>query len=61
MVSESQRAFMRAMAHQMRGKAPALIAQGLAERLHLDMAAEAGFTHAAIRGAPRTVTRREVA
>jgi len=54
-------AFMRVMAHQMRGKAPALIAQGLAERFHLDMAEEAGFTHAAIRGAPRTVTRREVA
>ena len=54
-------AFMRLMAHQMRGKEPALIAQGLAERLHLDMAEEAGFTHAAIRGAPRTVTRREVA
>lgn len=54
-------AFMRVMAHQMRGKAPALIAQGLAERLHLDMAEEAGFTHAAIRGAPRTVTRRDVA
>jgi hypothetical protein len=54
-------AFMRLMAHQMRGKAPALIAQGLAERLHLEMAEEAGFTHAAIRGAPRTVTRREVA
>jgi hypothetical protein len=54
-------AFMRVMAHQMRGKAPALIAQGLAERLHLDMAEEAGFTHAAIRGTPRTVTRREVA
>lgn len=54
-------AFMRVMAHQMRGKAPALIAQGLAERFHLDMAEEAGFTHAAVRSAPRTVTRREVA
>jgi hypothetical protein len=54
-------AFMRVMAHQMRGKAPALIAQGLAERLHLEMAEEAGFTHAAVRAAPRTVTRREVA
>ena len=50
-------AFMRVMAHQMRGKAPALIAQGLAERLHLEMAEEAGFTHAAIRAAPKTVTR----
>lgn len=49
--------FMRVMAHQMRGKAPALIAQGLAERMHLDMAEEAGFTHAGIRAAPKTVTR----
>ena len=49
--------FMPVMAHQMRGKAPALIAQGLAERMHLDMAEEAGFTHAGIRAAPKTVTR----
>lgn len=49
--------FLRQMAHQMRGKAPALIAQGLGERLHLDMAEEAGFTHAGIRAAPKTVTR----
>lgn len=49
--------FMRVMTHQMRGKAPALIAQGLAERMHLDMAEEAGFTHAGIRAAPKTVTR----
>ncbi|WP_337188960.1 hypothetical protein [Phenylobacterium sp.] len=54
-------AFMRAMALQMRGKAPALIAQGLAERLHFEMADDAGFTHAAIRAAPNTVTRRDVA
>ncbi|WP_293676693.1 hypothetical protein [uncultured Phenylobacterium sp.] len=53
--------FMRAMAHQMRGKAPALIAQGLGERLHLEMADDAGFTHAGIRAAPNTVTRRNVA
>ena len=49
--------FLRQMAHQMRGKAPALIAQGLGERLHLDMAEEAGFTHAGVRAAPKTVTR----
>jgi hypothetical protein len=53
--------FLRVMAHQMRGKAPALIAQGLAGRLHFDMAEEAGFTHAAVRGAPNTVTRQAVA
>lgn len=49
--------FMRVMARQMRGKAPALIAQGLAERQHLDMSEDAGFTHAGIRAAPKTVTR----
>jgi hypothetical protein len=54
-------AFMRLMAHQMRGKAPALIAQGLGERLHLEMADAAGFTHAATRGVPKTVSRRDVA
>jgi len=54
-------AFMRVMAHQMRGRAPALIAQGLAERLHFEMADDAGFTHAGIRGVPRMVTRTEVA
>lgn len=48
--------FMRVMAHQMRGKAPALIAQGLGERLHYDMADDAGFTHAGLRAPPRTVT-----
>jgi hypothetical protein len=53
--------FMRAMAHQVRGKAPALIAQGLAERLHYEMADDAGFTHAGLRGVPNTITRREVA
>jgi hypothetical protein len=53
--------FMRAMAHQMRGKAPALIAQGLGERLHFEMADDAGFTHASIRGVPNTVTRKAVA
>ncbi len=53
--------FMRAMAHQMRGKAPALIAQGLGERLHFEMADDAGFTHAGIRGVPNTVTRQQVA
>ena len=54
-------AAMRMLAHQMRGKAPALIAQGLAERFHFEMADDAGFTHASIRAAPKTVTRREVA
>lgn len=52
---------MRVMIRQMRGKAPALIAQGLGERLHLEMADSAGFTHAALRAAPDTVTRRDVA
>ena len=54
-------AFMRAMAHQIRGKAPALIAQGLGERLHHEMADDAGFTHAATRAVPNTLTRQEVA
>ncbi|MFZ5719425.1 MAG: hypothetical protein ACOY5Y_08165 [Pseudomonadota bacterium] len=54
-------AAMRMLAHQMRGKAPALIAQGLAERWHFEMADDAGFTHASIRAAPKTVTRRDVA
>jgi len=53
--------FLRAMAHQMRGKAPALIAQGLAERHHHLMADDAGFTHAALRETRPNVTRREVA
>ena len=53
--------FMRAMAHQIRGKAPALIAQGLGERLHFEMADDAGFTHAGIRGVPNTVTLRGAA
>ena len=37
------------------------IAQGLAERNHQLMADDAGFTHAALRAARATVTRREVA
>lgn len=52
---------MRVMTRQMRGKAPALIAQGLAERFHMEMADAAGFTHAAIRAVPTTVTRQDVA
>ncbi|MBX3483016.1 hypothetical protein [Phenylobacterium sp.] len=54
-------AVLRAMAHQIRGKAPALIAQGLAERLHYEMADDAGFTHAGLRAAPNTVSQRQVA
>jgi hypothetical protein len=54
-------AFMRAMTRQMRGKAPALIAQGLAERVHQLMADDAGFTHAALRATRTTVTRKQVA
>lgn len=54
-------AFMRLMAHQMRGKAPALIAQGLGDYAHMDMADSAGFTHAGVRGAPLTNIGREVA
>lgn len=53
--------FMRLMAHQMRGKAPALIAQGLSEFSHMDMADDAGFTHAGVRGSPLTNLGREVA
>lgn len=49
--------FMRVMAHQMRGKAPALIAQGLPGYSHMDMADAAGFTHAAVRAAPLTANR----
>ena len=49
--------FMRLMARQMRGKAPALIAQGLAGFSHIDMADAAGFTHASVRAAPLTAKR----
>lgn len=45
---------MRVMAHQMRGKAPALIAQGLSGFGHMDLADAAGFTHASMRAAPLT-------
>lgn len=54
-------AFMRLMAHQMRGKAPALIAQGLSDFRHMDMADDAGFTHAGVRSPPLTNLGREVA
>lgn len=54
-------AFMRLMAHQMRGKAPALIAQGLSDFSHMDMADDAGFTHAGVRSSPLTNLGREVA
>lgn len=53
--------FMRLMAHQMRGKAPALIAQGLAGYSHMDMADASGFTHASVRAAPITNMSRDVA
>jgi hypothetical protein len=53
--------FMRAMAHQMRGKAPALIAQGLAGFSYMDMADAAGFTHASVRVPPMTQVSRDVA
>ncbi|HET6969903.1 MAG TPA: hypothetical protein VFH92_02150, partial [Phenylobacterium sp.] len=43
---------MRLMARQMRGKAPALIAQGLRSFAHLDLADGAGFTHASVRARP---------
>jgi hypothetical protein len=52
---------MRVMALQLRGKAPALIAQGLALPQHLPLADAAGFTHAAVRAAPMTADSREVA
>lgn len=48
---------MRVMAHQMRGKAPALIAQGVAGFAHMDLADKAGFTHASMRAAPITQTQ----
>lgn len=53
--------FMRLMAHQMRGKAPALIAQGLSDYHFMHMADDAGFTHASVRAAPLTQAGREVA
>lgn len=43
---------MRAMALQMRGKAPALIAQGLRDYRHFGLADAAGFTHASVRAQP---------
>ncbi|MBI1200824.1 MAG: hypothetical protein GC203_23415 [Phenylobacterium sp.] len=43
---------MRLMMRQMRGKAPALIAQGLRDYRHFDMADAAGFTHASVRARP---------
>lgn len=54
-------AVMREMAHQMRGKAPAIIAQGLADFRHLAQADEAGFTHAGVRSQPLAYSGREVA
>lgn len=54
-------AFMRLIAHQMRGRAPALIAQRLSEARHLAMADRAGFTHAGLRGVPMTSAREDVA
>ncbi|WP_296598387.1 hypothetical protein, partial [Phenylobacterium sp.] len=52
---------MRTMAHQMRGKAPALIAQGLDGFAHMDLADKAGFTHASMRSPPITQLSRDVA
>jgi hypothetical protein len=52
---------MRLMAHQMRGKAPALIARGLADFDQLAMADAAGFTHASVRAMPLTALGRDVA
>jgi hypothetical protein len=43
---------MRLMARQMRGKAPALIAQGLRSFAHMELADAAGFTHASVRARP---------
>ncbi len=43
---------MRLMIRQMRGKAPALIAQGLRDYRQFDMADAAGFTHASVRARP---------
>lgn len=52
---------MRAMAHQMRGKAPALIATGLRHPEHLRLADAAGFTHAGVRTKPVTTVESQVA
>jgi len=46
-----------AIAPQLRGKAPALIAQGLADPAWLGCAQAAGFTHAALRTGPSTQAR----
>lgn len=43
---------LRLMARQMRGKAPALIAQGMGDFSHFDLADAAGFTHACVRARP---------
>jgi hypothetical protein len=53
--------FLRLMAHQMRGKAPALILQGLSDYRQFAMADGAGFTHAGVRAQPLGGLRREVA
>ena len=52
---------MRTMALQMRGKAPALIAQGLSDFRHLQLADASGLTHAALRVPPVTAAGRAVA
>ena len=52
---------MREMTHQMRARAPALIAQGLADFRHFALADEAGFTHASVRSQPLSPGHRDVA
>jgi hypothetical protein len=47
-----QEEVMRMMIRQMRGKAPALIAQGLRDYRQFDAADAAGFTHASVRARP---------
>jgi hypothetical protein len=61
LADEQMEALFRAMAHQMRGKAPALIAQGLRSAALTSVADAAGFTHASLRGAPATADVRNVA
>jgi hypothetical protein len=59
--NEHMEQLMRMMALQLRGKAPALIAEGLTRAGHLPMADAAGFTHAGLRGRPMTVESKDVA
>lgn len=56
--SQRQEALLRVMAEQMRGRAPALIAQGLRGNDWLGRAAAAGFSHAATAAAEQVAVSR---